>query len=426
MKKPALFGAGGHAREVISMTKLNFDIFVDDEYANETYMPISSFDPERWRIMICVGESSKRSEIVSRMPAETEYFSYIHPTAIIGENVRIGEGSYIGPGCILTCDITIGKHALINRGNHIGHDSNIGDFFSMMPGSVLSGSTSVGNRVYIGTNSSTREGSNVCDDVTIGMMSGVIGKIESPGTYLGCPARKIKEKTPKVSVIIPCSNFEKYIKDCIDGALMQEADFDFEVIVGDDCSTDSSYEIIKSYGTRIKHYRNDSNLGAYGNIRRLIEMSRGEYIAYVDGDDFFEDPKKLQKQADFLDANPEYSMHSTGCQHIFEDGTYSELTLVPLREILTSEDIADANLVSFGRMFRNQGEPIGEWMRESPFLDWCMNFEISLGGKVKCEEWSSGRYRLGAGGMISRLSDLEVAQKNAECRDMIRKRRNNI
>lgn len=227
-----------------------------------------------------------------------------------------------------------------------------------------------------------------------------------------------------MSVIILCHNFESYIAESIESVLMQETNFNFEVIVGDDFSTDSSYEVIKSFGGRIRHFRNERNLGAYGNIKKLIDMSEGEYIAHLDGDDFFTDPLKLQKQVDFLDANPDYAMHSTGYQYIFEDGSYPDMLLVPLQPILNADDMEVSNMVGFGRMFRKTKSVTDPWMKESPFLDWCMNFEISLGGKIKCDDWPSGRYRLGAGGMISSLTDIEVAKNNAICRDMIRYRKN--
>lgn len=228
---------------------------------------------------------------------------------------------------------------------------------------------------------------------------------------------------PKVSVIIPCYNFEKYIAECIDGALMQETDFDYEIIVGDDCSTDSSYEIIKSYGHRIRHFRNNKNLGAPRNMNRMMSMARGEYIAHIDGDDFFTDPKKLQKQADFLDANPDYAMHSTGYQYIFEDGSYPDMELIPLQPTLTHQDMENSNRVSFGRMFRNTKGLTDPWMVKSHFHDWCMNYEISLTGKIRCEDWPSGRYRLGAGGMISRLTDAEAREMNNQTIDLIKKRK---
>jgi UDP-3-O-[3-hydroxymyristoyl] glucosamine N-acyltransferase len=76
--------------------------------------------------------------------------------------------------------------------NQIGHDCQIGDFISMMPGSIISGNCILGNRVYIGSNSSVKEKIYICDDVTIGLVSGVVKNITESGVYGGVPVSKIK------------------------------------------------------------------------------------------------------------------------------------------------------------------------------------------------------------------------------------------
>lgn len=103
----------------------------------------------------------------------------------------MGIGSFIGANCILTTNIILGDHALLNRGNQIGHDCRIGDFFSMMPGSIVGGNVQIGNRVYMGSCSNIREGIRICDDVVIGMNAAVVRDITEPGTYVGVPAKKI-------------------------------------------------------------------------------------------------------------------------------------------------------------------------------------------------------------------------------------------
>lgn len=190
--KKALYGYGGHAREVASLINEPITFFVDDQWANEYTRPISEFDKDIFEIMIAVANSKDRFDIASRLPQGTKYFTYIHQSAIILKNVEIGEGSFIGANSIITCDITLGKHAILNRGVHIGHDSVIGDYFSAMPGSIISGNVNVGDRVYIGTNSSIKEKITVCDDVTIGLNSGVVKDITESGYYGGIPSKKIK------------------------------------------------------------------------------------------------------------------------------------------------------------------------------------------------------------------------------------------
>lgn len=191
--KKVLFGYGGHSREVMSQMGEKLKCYVDDKYVNEYTSPISEFDPLKEKIMIAVSEPKNREEVIKRLPKETKYFSFIHPTAlIIDDNIEIGQGSFIGAYSILTTNIKLGKHTLLNRGNHIGHDTKVGDYLSMMPGSIISGNVKIGDRVYMGNNSSVREKIKICDDVTIGMNGCVIKNIIKKGVYVGLPVKKIK------------------------------------------------------------------------------------------------------------------------------------------------------------------------------------------------------------------------------------------
>lgn len=228
----------------------------------------------------------------------------------------------------------------------------------------------------------------------------------------------------KVSVIIPCYNFENYIRQCVDSVISQITNFEFEVIVGDDLSSDNSALILNEYKGRISYYVNGKNLGLAKNTRKLVEMSNGQYITYIDGDDFYTDPYKLQKQVDFLDSNPDYVMHSTGYTYSDKDGN-TQLHLVPLMSEITSQDLLNSNYVGFIRMFRNIPGVVSEWMDEIEFHDWAMNFEISLYGKIKCEDWIGGAYRLLGDGLITGLSDEQINQQNNKCREIFSKRLQN-
>ncbi len=107
---------------------------------------------------------------------------------------------------------------------------------------------------------------------------------------------------PKVSVIMPAYNAEKYIKEAIDSILNQTFK-DFEFIIIDDGSTDGTKEIISSYQeSRIKLLENDKNLGLVGSLNKGLQIARGEYIARMDADDIAL-PERLEKQVDFLDKN---------------------------------------------------------------------------------------------------------------------------
>ena len=99
--KLALFGYGGHAREVACQIDQEVTFFVDDEYANNIAKPISEFNPEEYLMMVAVADSHDRKAIVDRLPKETKYFTYIHPSVhIMDDNIEVGEGSFIGANSI--------------------------------------------------------------------------------------------------------------------------------------------------------------------------------------------------------------------------------------------------------------------------------------------------------------------------------------
>ncbi len=190
--KKVLIGNGGHAREVMAQMGLKLTRFVDDEFVDEDSLPISQFNPTKHAAMVAIANSKDRYYMVQKLPKETQFFTFIHPTALIMGDVEIGEGSFIGAYSILTTNIKIGKHSILNRGNHIGHDCVIGDFFSAMPGSVVSGNVIIHDCVYLGNNASIKEKLSIHSLTTIGMNGAVVKHIEEPGTYVGVPVKKIK------------------------------------------------------------------------------------------------------------------------------------------------------------------------------------------------------------------------------------------
>ena len=188
----ALIGAGGHAREVMMQMGEQLPCFVDDQYVTKDTLPLSLFNPDKYVVMIAIGDSTQRLQMVLKMPPNTRYFTFTHPTAIIGDHVDVGDGSFIGAYSIITTDVVIGKHTILNRANHIGHDTKIGLGLSMMPGSIVSGNCEIGNSVYIGTNATIKQRVRITNSVTIGLNSGVVKDIKDSGTYVGTPAKKIK------------------------------------------------------------------------------------------------------------------------------------------------------------------------------------------------------------------------------------------
>ena len=191
--KKALIGYGGHEREVLFQMGKKLPCFVDDEYVTKDTLPLSSFNPKKYKVMVAIANPDDRKKIVESLPNDTKFFTFIHPTALVFDDmIKIGKGSFIGAYSILTTNIKIGSHSILNRGCQIGHDTIIGDYFSMMPNSVISGNCNIGNRVYFGTNASIREKTDICNEVIIGLNGGVTKHIIEPGTYIGVPTKKIK------------------------------------------------------------------------------------------------------------------------------------------------------------------------------------------------------------------------------------------
>ena len=119
-------------------------------------------------------------------------------------------------------------------------------------------------------------------------------------------------KEPLVSVAMITYNHAPYIVQAIEGILQQETNFPIELVIGEDCSTDGTREIVFDYKKRhpdiIKIVTSDRNVGACKNTVRTERACRGKYIAFCEGDDYWHHPKKLQKQIDFLETHPDYGL----------------------------------------------------------------------------------------------------------------------
>lgn len=127
----------------------------------------------------------------------------------------------------------------------------------------------------------------------------------------------MRERIP-VSIFMLTYNQERYIRQALDSILMQKVNFEYEIVIGDDCSTDSTPDILKEYyrkwPDRIKLILRKKNVGVTKNLYDVLRKMRGDYVACLEGDDYWTDENKLQKQYDFLEANREY----VACVHDYE------------------------------------------------------------------------------------------------------------
>lgn len=131
---------------------------------------------------------------------------------------------------------------------------------------------------------------------------------------------------PVVSICCITYNHEPFIANAIEGFLMQKTDYPYEIIIGDDCSTDKTREIIEEYANhypgRIRIIASDRNVGVIANEHRVLTEAKGKYIAFCEGDDYWTEPCKLQRQVDFLEHHSEFSV----CFHRIKHYNYSSKT----------------------------------------------------------------------------------------------------
>lgn len=123
-----------------------------------------------------------------------------------------------------------------------------------------------------------------------------------------------------LSVILICFNQKDFIAQAIESILSQQSSFDYEIIIGDDCSTDGTSEIIKYYAdvnSTIKYFRHSTNLGLIGNFIFCHEQARGKYIATIDGDDYWIDNRKLSKQVEVLECDNKMGMVHTQYDNLY-------------------------------------------------------------------------------------------------------------
>lgn len=136
----------------------------------------------------------------------------------------------------------------------------------------------------------------------------------------------------KLSVFVVTYNQEQYIREALDSILAQQVNFDYEIIIGEDCSTDSTPAICDEYAAKystpytlhntpqIQLFHHDPNKGLVENWAFVLNHCHGEYIAMLEGDDFWTNPDKLQTQVDYLDAHPEVVLTFTSANTLYEGG----------------------------------------------------------------------------------------------------------
>ena len=212
-----------------------------------------------------------------------------------------------------------------------------------------------------------------------------------------------------VSACIITYNQEKFIRDCIEGAINQQVDFSFEIVIGEDGSTDETLSICKGYAIKYPHLirliPGDGNKGMMKNWLSTIKSCKGKFIALCEGDDYWTDPLKLQKQVDYISAHP-------NCNLVFTDAkVWSENTqeLLPnwaniVREKYAFKDLIERNVITTCTvLFRNphQNAAISNYLLKFKIGDYPLYLFLLRSGYAYFLNEETAVYRQHGGGVFS-------------------------
>jgi glycosyltransferase involved in cell wall biosynthesis len=213
----------------------------------------------------------------------------------------------------------------------------------------------------------------------------------------------------KVSVLITTYNQEKYVTQAVESALRQQADFPFEIVIGDDCSTDHTRDILKalskSHPERIRLWlRDQKGEGLPGKINfvETLKACQGQFIALLDGDDYWTDVQKLQKQVNFLDGHSDYAFcfHNAGIVREGETPDPAKRFCAPdQKQTSTLEDLTRGNFIFAGSVMFRRGlfGEFPDWFYTALTGDWLLHLFNAQHGKIGYLDEVMAVYRVHAG-----------------------------
>jgi glycosyltransferase involved in cell wall biosynthesis len=214
---------------------------------------------------------------------------------------------------------------------------------------------------------------------------------------------------PKVSVLVLTYNHERYIEQALQSALMQRTAFDYEIVVGENASADGTAAVVRRIEAerpeRVRATLRAAGVGMQRNFVETYAACRGEYVAWLDGDDYWTAADKLQRQADFLDAHPECSLcfHNARSRH--EDGAEPDGLACEVpggRERFGAEDLVERNFVpTCGIVARRGLAEFPGWFFGVVAFDWVFNLQHARRGWLGYLPEALGVYRRHAGGVWS-------------------------
>jgi glycosyltransferase involved in cell wall biosynthesis len=225
-------------------------------------------------------------------------------------------------------------------------------------------------------------------------------------------------EAPRASVFVLTHDHVDWIEQALDSALAQQAPFEFEVLVADDFSTDGTREKVREYAQRyperIRTFLPDRNLGIEGIWLRAARQCRGEYVAILEGDDYWTSPHKLARGVGAFDANPGWSTCFHRATLFFDDGSRPPRPATPAfsKDVFGLDDILRACFIPFLTVVfrRDVLEAVPEWIFGYRWFDWLFHICCAQRGAIGFLEEDMAAYRVHAGGnwsARSRLTQLE-------------------
>lgn len=212
-----------------------------------------------------------------------------------------------------------------------------------------------------------------------------------------------------VSVCMITYNHEKYLPQAIEGVLSQETTFPVKLVIGDDASTDKTHEVAEDYAARypdiVSYERNKDNLGMHDNFIKTLGRCDQKYIAFCEGDDYWVDDGKLEKQVEFLEENDSYVLCFHDSQRLFEKDTFGSVNKrvvdqqrpfdYSLNELLKKNIIPSQTI-----LFRNHlVQKFPNWYYQCKGGDFPLYVLLSEHGKFKYLPFVGSRYRIHKGGI---------------------------
>lgn len=251
---------------------------------------------------------------------------------------------------------------------------------------------------------------------------------EFKNTYQHKPVKEFPNQAPQnpiITVLVLTYHQASYIKDCLDGILMQKTDFPFEIIIGEDDSKDGTREICREYAEkhpdkiRLFLHAKENNIkinekpSPIFNVFYNIFSAQGKYLAICEGDDYWTDPLKLQKQVDFMESNPDctFSFHPTVCIDE-KDSSYNHTKQPPNPDIVQKftlkENIQGKGLGiwTVSMMLKSVYlKQIPSWLMEAPITDLAIKLYYAHHGPIVYTPCISAVYRRRSLGSWSELTN---------------------